>query len=54
MEKIETNLVQDYFLGVEPFDCFEEFSSITKEYVENLLKEVFAEGKKVVSVIKPI
>lgn len=51
---ISTALVQDYFMGVNPFDCFEVFNSITKDYVENLLREVFVDNKKVVSVIKPI
>lgn len=51
---IATNLVEEYFMGINPFDYFEEFNSITKEYVENLLNEVFVEEKKVVSVIKPM
>ena len=51
---IATNLVEEFFMGINPFDYFEEFNSITKEYVENLLNEVFVEEKKVVSVIKPM
>ena len=51
---IATDLVQDYFLEAEPFECFKEFENITKDYVEGLLKEVFQENKKVISVIKPI
>ena len=51
---ISTNLVEEYFMGINPFEYFEEFNSITKEYVEELLKEVFVENKKVISVIKPM
>ena len=50
---IATGIVADYFKNINSFDYFEEFSSINKEYVENVLKELFVESKKVVSVIKP-
>ena len=54
VDSIATGLVEDYFMGEGPFDCIEEFQNITKEYVESILKEVFIENKKVISVIKPI
>ncbi len=50
---IATGIVADYFKDINSFDYFEEFSSISKEYVEKVLKELFVESKKVVSVIKP-
>ena len=50
---IATGIVADYFKDINSFDYFEEFSSINKEYVENVLKELFVESKMVVSVIKP-
>ena len=50
---IATGIVADYFKNINSFDYFEEFSSINKEYVESVLKELFVESKKVVSVIKP-
>ena len=50
---IATGIVADYFKNINSFDYFEEFSSISKEYVENVLKELFVESKKVISVIKP-
>lgn len=50
---IATGMVSDYFKDINSFDYFEEFSSISKEYVEKVLKELFVESKKVVSVIKP-
>lgn len=51
---IATNFVSDYFKNINSFDYFEEFNTITKEYVENILKEIFEDNMKVVSVIKPI
>ena len=50
---IATGIVADYFKDINSFDYFEEFNSINKEYVEKVLKELFIESKKVVSVIKP-
>ena len=50
---IATGIVADYFKDINSFDYFEEFSSINKEYIENVLKELFVESKMVVSVIKP-
>ena len=51
---IATGIVTDYFKGINSFDYFEEFNIINKEYVEKILKELFVENKKVVSVVKPI
>ena len=51
---IATGIVADYFKGINSFDYFEEFKMINKEYVEMVLKELFEDNKKVVSVIKPI
>ena len=50
---IASGIVADYFKNIDSFDYFEEFSSINKEYVEEVLKELFVESKMVVSVIKP-
>ena len=50
---IATGFVADYFKNINSFDYFEEFSSISKEYVDKVLREMFVESKKVVSVIKP-
>lgn len=54
VSSIATNLVQEYFMGINSFDYFEEFNSISKEYVEDLLNEIYVEDKKVISVIKPM
>jgi predicted Zn-dependent peptidase len=50
---IASGIVADYFKNINSFDYFEEFSSINKEYVEKVLKELFIESRKVISVIKP-
>ena len=49
----QAELTADYFKNINSFDYFEEFNSINKEYVEKVLKELFIDSKKVVSVIKP-
>ena len=43
-----------YFKGVNLFEYFEEFNSIDKKYIEELLREVFVEDKKVISITKPV
>jgi predicted Zn-dependent peptidase len=44
----------NYFKGINMFVYFEEFDTISKEYVEEVLKSVFKEEKKVVSIVKNI
>ena len=44
--------ISDYFKGINSFDYLENFSQVTKEYAENVLKEVFKEDKMVISTIK--
>ena len=41
-----------YFKGINLFDFFEEMDSVSKEYTEQVLKEVFDENKKVISIVK--
>ena len=42
----------DTFKGIKTFDDIEKFEQVTKEYAEQILKEVFNEDKMVLSVIK--
>ena len=42
----------DTFKGINTFDYIEKFNNVTKEYAEQVLKEVFKEEKMVLSVIK--
>lgn len=51
---ISSIIVADHFKNINSFDYFEEFKVVSKEYVEKVLKEIFVEDRKVVSVIKPI
>lgn len=43
----------DYFKGINSFEYLENYNQITKEYVEQLLKETFKEEKQVISIINP-
>lgn len=51
---IANNLVSDYFRNINSFEYFEEFAVINKEYVEEVLKKLFVDNMKVVSVIKQL
>ena len=50
---IANRFLQNYFRQVNPLDYFEEFKSLEKEYVLQVLKDVFKEDKKVISIIEP-
>ena len=52
VSKISRMFVTDYFKGVNSFDYLEEFKEISKEYVEQVLNDVFKEEKTVISIIK--
>ena len=43
----------DTIKGINSFDYIEKYDDVTKEYVTNILNEVFNEDKMVLSVIKP-
>ena len=49
---ISRMLMGDYFKGVSSFDYIEEHGTVTKEYTEEILKEVFDENKMILSIIK--
>ena len=44
--------VSDFFKGLNAFDYLENFNVVTKEYAENVLKEVFKEENTVISIVK--
>ena len=44
--------ISDYFKGINSFDYLENFGPVTKEYVENILREVFNEEKMVISIVR--
>jgi len=44
--------VSDYFKGINAFDYLENFNAVTKEYAQNILKEVFKKENTVISIVK--
>ena len=42
----------DKFKGINSFDYLEEYASVTKEFAEQILEEVFCEDKMVVSIVE--
>ena len=42
----------DYFKGINSFDYIENHKQVTKEYAEEILKEVFDEEKMILSIVK--
>jgi len=42
----------DSFKGINSFDYLEKYNEISKEYVEQILKDVFIEDKMVLSVVE--
>lgn len=45
--------LSDSFKGINCFDYIDKYDTVTKEYTEQVLKQVFNEDKMVLSVIKP-
>ena len=45
-------IISDCFKNINSFIYFEEFDCLTKEYLEEVLKTVFDENKKVISIVK--
>ena len=50
-DAVATEILSDYFKNVDIFDYLDAFEKITKKDVENILKEVFNEEYRVVSII---
>lgn len=45
--------LSDSFKGINSFDYIEKYNTVTREYVEQVLREVFDEKKMVLSVVRP-
>ena len=43
----------DSFKGINSFDYIEEYDMVTKEYTQNILKEIFKEENRIMSIIEP-
>ena len=49
---ISRMFVTDYFKGINSFEYLETYKEVSKEYVEQVLSEVFKEEKTVISIVK--
>ncbi len=45
-------LISDRFKGINSFEYLENFNQVSKEYTENILKEIFKEENTVISIVK--
>ena len=54
VSNVASATIADYFKGISSFEYINEFKNIDKTYVENVLRELFIEENKVISVIKPL
>lgn len=45
--------LSDSFKGINSFDYIEKYNTVTREYVEQVLREVFDEKKMALSVVRP-
>ena len=52
VSEIARMFISDYFKGINSFDYVEEIQSINKEYLNEILKDVFKEQKMVISIVK--
>ena len=52
VSQISRMFITDYFNGINSFDYLENYNQISKEYVEQVLNEVFKEEKTVISIVK--
>ncbi len=52
VEETARMFLADYFKGVNSFDYLEEYNNVTKEYAEQILKEVLTEEKEVTSIVE--
>ena len=50
---IGNHVMAYYFRGINIFDFFFVIDSVSKEYAEQVLREIFDENKKVISIVKP-
>ena len=52
VSSISRMFVTDYFKGINSFEYLETYKEISKEYVEQVLNDVFKEEKTVISIVK--
>ena len=52
VSSISRMFITDYFKGINSFEYLETYKEISKEYVEQILNDVFMEEKTVISIVK--
>ena len=52
VSSISRMFITDYFKGINSFEYLENYKQISKEYVEQVLNDVFKEEKTVISIVK--
>ncbi|MCI8397595.1 MAG: insulinase family protein [Clostridia bacterium] len=52
VEETAKNFMVDYFKGVNTFEYLEKYEEVTKEYTEEILRELFVEEKSVTSIVE--
>ena len=45
------SIVHDNFKNITSFDYIEKFETVTKEYAEQILKDIFNEDKMAISIV---
>ena len=53
VSNISTEYILNYFRNINMFDFFEEFDSMSSEYLIQLINQIFVENNMVVSIINP-
>lgn len=52
VSNIARMFMSDYFKGINSFDYIEMHKQVSKEYIEEILKEIFDENKMILSIVK--
>ena len=52
VSNIARMFISDYFKGINSFDYIEMHKQVSKEYTEEILKEIFDENKMILSIVK--
>ena len=53
MADIARMFLADSMKKIHSFDYIEQFETVTKEYTENILKTIFKEENKILSIVEP-
>ena len=50
--EIARMFLADYFKGINSFEYLEEYETVSKEYAQQVLNEVFKEEKEIISIVE--